>query len=192
MVAVDWFSWQWCPQSDAVFAPLSLRLCGLVVKRQQSCRVRHVEMECMCLRPARCPPPRDAVSVAALTASPSSPCVSLPAPQGWRGCSGSLYPEREDPSWAPSASFSPLPTPLELWPPISIASHPSEETWMPSGCRLSSRRSSTHPVSQCVCVCLCEGISIRVILVPFILSYIYFIFTLLIMFSTSCFTCKAS
>lgn len=60
-----------------------------------------------------------------------------------------------------------------LWssdPLISIASRQSEETWMPSGCRLSSRRSSTHPVSHCVCVCLCEGISIRV----FIFSPIYF------------------
>lgn len=55
MVAVDWFLWQWCPQRDAVFAPLSLRLCGLVVKRQQSCRVRHVEIECVfeaCMLPA--------------------------------------------------------------------------------------------------------------------------------------------
>lgn len=55
MVAVDWFLWQWCPQRDAVFAPLSLRLCGLVVKRQQSCRVRHVEIECVfeaCTLPA--------------------------------------------------------------------------------------------------------------------------------------------
>lgn len=88
---------------------------------------------------------------------PSSPPVSLSAPEGWRGCSGSLCLDREEASWAPSASSSPCLPPVSaghwscLTPCVSLQQLlflPHQlKTWMGSGCRPSSRRSWTHPVS---------------------------------------------